>query len=581
MQIIKKVLSILSTKERKECIVLVIMMIMGAIMETVGIGVIMPLIAMMGNENFLLKYPLLQELYQNVGANSHSEVIVTTTVALIIFYLFKNAFMIFLTRKQVKFSFDKQNSTAKLLLAYYLQQPYLFHLDRNSATLIRNITTSIHSIFAVLVVNIFMLITECFVVLMVWLMLVLVDAFTATVVAGILGSLIYLLIKTIKNNLAKQGKILQASGGEYIKWLNQALNSVKETKVLCKEKFFLEEFAENYQKYNNANFTYIFMNNLPRFSIETVVMLGMLMMIIYKIATNVNPTTIVPLLGLLAFSAFRLMPSANRIVNMYNSFSFYVPVFDLLYEDFMAIKNKDVLAELEYSSSKFIFDKELVVNNLSFTYPSNVEQIVLDEVSFSIEKGSFVGIVGVSGAGKTTFVDILLGLLEPTTGNIYVDGVDIFSEIRSWQKKMAYVPQSIYLVDGTISENIALGERAEQIDPEKVKKALAMAELLDFVNELPDGIKSTVGERGVKLSGGQRQRIGIARALYLNPEVLILDEATSALDTETEGAITDTILKLKGEITIIAIAHRLTTLEKCDFKIKFDDGKVEVLKESV
>lgn len=202
---------------------------------------------------------------------------------------------------------------------------------------------------------------------------------------------------------------------------------------------------------------------------------------------------------------------------------------------------------------------------------------VLQDISFTIPKGKFVGIIGPSGAGKTTFVDILLGLLEPTSGKITVDGVDIFSNIRGWQANLAYVPQSIYLIDGTIKENIALGVAEDEIDNELINKVLHMAELYDFVYSQPDNINTNVGERGVKLSGGQRQRIGIARALYQQPEVLILDEATSALDNETEKSITDTILKLKGKITIIAIAHRTSTLEQCDFKVKFENGKAVVI----
>lgn len=222
-----------------------------------------------------------------------------------------------------------------------------------------------------------------------------------------------------------------------------------------------------------------------------------------------------------------------------------------------------------------IFTKKICVSELCFSYPGIGKQ-VLNKISFTIPKGTFAGVIGPSGAGKTTFVDILLGLLHPTSGNISVDGKSIYDDIHAWQANLAYVPQSIYLIDGTIRENIALGTSEENIDDELIEKVLRMSELYSFVHELPEGLNTTVGERGVKLSGGQRQRIGIARALYCQPEVLILDEATSALDSETEKSITDTILKLKGKITIIAVAHRLTTLEQCDFKVKFEDAKVEL-----
>ena len=256
-----------------------------------------------------------------------------------------------------------------------------------------------------------------------------------------------------------------------------------------------------------------------------------------------------------------------------------MPLFEELYREFLAIKSRAVHRrelKLATDSGKLSFQRELSVENLGFAYPGR-EETVLKEVSFHVPKGAFVGIVGPSGAGKTTFVDILLGLLRPAKGRILVDGVDVWQDIRAWQANIAYVPQTIYLIDGTIRENIALGMRPEDIDDDKVRRVLKMAELHDFVAAQPKGINAMVGERGVRLSGGQRQRIGIARALYQEPEVLILDEATSSLDSATEESITHTILKLKGEITILSIAHRVSTLAECDFKVKFAEGEAMLL----
>ena len=291
--------------------------------------------------------------------------------------------------------------------------------------------------------------------------------------------------------------------------------------------------------------------------------------------TGVEPQSIVPSLGVLGLAAVRLMPSVNRIISLFNTIKFNMPLFNEMYDDLLAIKNekdKDEQNRLHTTVRKLQFHEEITVRNLTFSYP-NTKKEILKNISFSIPKGSFVGIVGASGAGKTTFVDILLGLLPPENGAILVDGKNIYDDISSWLCNIAYVPQSIYLIDGSIRENIALGIPADKVSEERIRTVLKMAELSDFVEALNEKENTRVGERGALLSGGQKQRIGIARALYSNPSVLVLDEATSALDNETEKSITSTILKLKGEITIISIAHRLSTLESCDFKIKIEGGK--------
>ena len=346
-----------------------------------------------------------------------------------------------------------------------------------------------------------------------------------------------------------------------------------------KEGAFLQEFAQSYERFGIENRQFLFLNQLPRVIIETLVVCALLFLIIGKITLGDAPMDIVPLLAVLALAAFRLMPSVNRIVTLSNGIKFQMPLFDELYREMIAIKSRKFhhrKLKLADVPPPLPFNEAIRVEHLGFYYPGTSEEVLTD-VSFSIPKGNFVGIVGPSGAGKTTFVDILLGLFVPTRGRITVDDVDIRHELRAWQANIAYVPQSIYLTDATIRENVALGESLDEIDDARVHKALAMAELDEFVNAQPKGIKTMVGERGVKLSGGQRQRIGIARALYQQPEVLILDEATSALDTETENSITDTILKFKGQITIIAIAHRTSTLTECDFKVRFENGVTEVL----
>lgn len=572
-----KVFKILTKEKQRYCVLIVFCMLIGAILEAVGIGAILPLISVMGQGDFLLCHPKLAELLAEVSISSHTGFIIAAATALIVFYVLKNLYIGWMLRMQMRFSLDNQVEYAGNLMNAYLNKEYLYHVEHNSANILRNVSSGPQIIFSNILVNVFTLLTEVITAAMIWAMLVMVDAFTAIVMAAVLGTIMYGIVKAFRRRITRQGEIQSRYSAEYTKWLNQGLGAIKETKVLRKEDYFYREFARNYKQFGDANQVFMFLNQVPRLMIETLVTGGLLILIISKLAMGYEPMDIVPLLGVLALAAFRLMPCANRIVNMFNGIKFQMPFFNILYEDLLEAKELVYTRKQEKAQAVRIpFKQSINIENLSFQYPQGKE-LVLDDISFSIPKGSFCGIIGPSGAGKTTFVDILLGLLQPTDGRIAIDRQDIAENLGGWQMNLSYVPQSIYLIDGSIKENIALGVPYKDIDDDKIKKVLQMAELYDFVAALPDKLETMVGERGVKLSGGQRQRIGIARALYYEPEVLILDEATSALDNETEKNITETILKLKGQITIIAIAHRVSTLEECDFKVKFENGRIETV----
>ena len=571
MQSILKLFSILTTVQKKECFFIIFTMTIGAILEAIGIGTILPLISVIENENIFLEYPKVKYYVNICGIYTHTQLIVAVSILLILVFCVKNLYLACQLKMQINFSLKNQIYFSKMLMREYLFKPYLFHLNHNTATILRNVNNTGRVIFTDMYISAFQLLTEIITAFIIWLMLLWIDIFTATIAAGFMAILLYSIMQVFRKKITEQGIKQNEYAVSYLKWVNQGLGAIKETKVLRKENYFLQEFAKAYEEFGNANRKFLFINQLPRMIIETVVVSGLLLLIIVKMLLGAPPEQIVPILGVLALAAFRLMPSANRIVNLSNTIRFSMPLFDEVYNEYIDIKNNKLRKNLINSiteTNKINFDNEIKINNLCFNYSKN--KTVLNNISFIIPKGKFVGIIGPSGVGKTTFVDILLGLLEPTNGSITVDGIDIFTNIRGWQANLAYVPQSIYLIDGTIKENIALGVSENEIDNELIDKVLHMAEMYDFVYRQPDNINTNVGERGVKLSGGQRQRIGIARALYQKPEVLILDEATSALDNETEKSITDTILKLKGKITIIAIAHRLTTLQACDSKIDFE-----------
>jgi ATP-binding cassette, subfamily B, bacterial PglK len=571
-----KIFKILTPKQMRTCAFLIVLMFFGAVMEAVGIGALYPLITIIGTPDFLNKHEKIRDIVALFGIDAQSQFIILCSFLLIAFYIFKNLFTLLQTRMQIRFSMNNQKDYTKRLYSYYLSKPYLYHVNTNSSILIRNIISGGRIVFADILVSTLSMITELITVLVIWIMLLAIDWFIGLVVAVVLGPLVFLILQSFRKRITKQGELQNRCISDYTKWLYQGLGAIKETKVMQKEDYFITEFNRSYSEYSDSSRDFMYIDKIPRVLVELTGIGGILLLVIIKIAIGVTPQSIVPSLGVLALAAVRLMPSTNRIISLFNTIKFNMPLFNEIFPDLILIKNKKNLDEQHISkvvAVKMPFEKQISIEHLSFHYPES-EKEILHDISFFIPKGKFVGIVGPSGAGKTTFVDILLGLLPPTKGHIFVDGKDIYENISSWLFNIAYVPQSIYLIDGTIRENIALGVPHGEVQSEKIEKVLKMSELYTFVNSMPEKDFTEVGEQGIKLSGGQKQRIGIARALYNAPSVLILDEATSALDNDTEKSITNTILKLKGSLTIISIAHRLSTLENCDFKIKFKNGTV-------
>lgn len=578
MYSLKLLFSIFTPKQCRLCVILFVAMLIGGVLEAAGIGTILPLISVMGQPDFLDHYPQAASFAQAVGIHTHTSLIMSLAALLIVLYFVKNIYIAWETRLQINFAMYNQMFYASQLMRGYLAKPYTFFLENNTATLLRNVSQGPITVFTAAIIPAFMILTEMVTATVIWLMLVMADPFTAIVVAGVMGAMLLSIIRVFRRSIMRMGHASSDAQAGYLKWLNQGLGAIKETKVLCRENFFAAQFEQAYRIYGDAYRKFTFVGQVPRLLIESIVVTALLLLIMIKLALGQQPMEIVPLLGVLALAAFRLMPSANRIVTCYNNLKFQMPLIQELYPELMEIRREQMEGKQRLpldQSTALPFSKSIRVENLCFAYEKSVD-LVLRDVNFEIRKGCFMGVVGPSGAGKTTFVDLLLGLLKPTGGRILVDGYDIADNVRGWRANIAYVPQSIYLIDATIRENIALGETTENIDDHRIEEALRKAELSDFVNMQPDGVRTVVGERGVKLSGGQRQRIGIARAIYQHPTVLVLDEATSALDGETERSITDTILKLKGQITIISIAHRVSTLEECDFKVHFDNGTASI-----
>ena len=578
-----KIFKILTPKQLRICFALIFLMLVIAVFEAFGIGLLYPLITIIGDPAYLEKHAEIAKIISYLGITTHKSLVIFLSLVLVFFYIFKNFLILFQGKLQIAFTLNNQADYTKRLYKYYINKPYLFHVDTNFSVILRNINLGCIIVFSQILTNTLIIITNIITMIVIWILLLIMDWVMAIVIAFILAPLMLGILNYFRKKINKYGTRQNECNVEYIKWLNQGFWSVKETKVMQKEAFFTEEFSKAFNEFTVIQKQFLFINRFPKCIIEMVCVGGILLLITFKMIFNTDPSSIIPALGVLALAAMRLMPCMNQITGLFNEIKFKMPFFNEVFDDFIAIKNQkkeDEVSNQRGEKERLPFDKEISVENLTFGYP-DTNKNVFENVSFSIPKGKFVGVVGTSGAGKTTFVDILLGLLQPSGGAINVDGKNIFNNIQGWLDNVSYVPQSIYLIDGTIRENIAFGILPEDIDDERIEKVLKMAELYDFVQSLELKENTQCGDKGAKLSGGQKQRIGIARALYQNPSVLILDEATSALDTETEKQITETINKLKGEITIIAIAHRLSTLENCDFKIKFENNSATIIEEKV
>ena len=578
-----KIFKILTPKQLRICFALIILMFVIAVFEAFGIGLLYPLITIIGDPAYLEKHAEIAKIISYLGITTHKSLVIFLSLGLVFFYIFKNFLILFQGKLQIAFTLNNQADYTKRLYKYYINKPYLFHVDTNFSVILRNINLGCIIVFSQILTNTLIIITNIITMIVIWILLLIMDWVMAIVIAFILAPLMLGILNYFRKKINKYGTRQNECNVEYIKWLNQGFWSVKETKVMQKEAFFTEEFSKAFNEFTVTQKQFLFINRFPKCIIEMVCVGGILLLITFKMIFNTDPSSIIPALGVLALAAMRLMPCMNQITGLFNEIKFKMPFFNEVYDDFIAIKNEKKEDEINSQTGqkeRIPFNKEISVTNLTFGYP-DTNKNVFENVSFTIPKGKFVGVVGPSGAGKTTFVDILLGLLQPSGGSINVDGKNIFENIQGWLDNVSYVPQSIYLIDGTIRENIAFGILPEDIDDKRIEKVLKMAELYDFVQSLELKENTPCGDKGAKLSGGQKQRIGIARALYQNPSVLILDEATSALDTETEKQITETINKLKGEITIIAIAHRLSTLENCDFKIKFENNSATIIEEKI
>lgn len=576
VSMLKKIRCIFDRKQKFQLLLLGIMIFIGGFLETLGVGAMMPVVMVLITPETLLayiqKYDFLQKICNFFHIQNVSQITIALLFALMAVYVIKNLYILLLTYKQNAFIDQNRNRMISRVMAEFLNRPYEQYLGADIPTVFRITDNDIPHAFS-LMLSLIQLASEVVVSGLIFVMMLILDAEMTLFVIVLFGVLTLLIIKVFKPRLNKIGSKNQSIQSRIAKWRIQAIYGLKDVKVLNREEFFVRNYYESGKVGANVATTYAVLNNMPRLLIETVFIVGMLGFLMLFIKGGGDMSLMVSTVSAFGVAAMRVLPSVNRINTYITQISYTQPSLDFVYQNLQeGMKTDAMLAERKAKAQKekLRLEHQIELNHISFHYPDSDKDIFTD-AHMVVPKGKSVGIIGTSGAGKSTVVDILLGLLHAQEGEITCDGVDIFRNYESWLAQVGYIPQSIYLVDESIRDNIAFGIDKDKINEKRIWEVLAEAQLKEFVEELPEGLDTTIGDRGVRLSGGQRQRIGIARALYHDPEILVFDEATSALDNDTEAAVMDAVNSFHGKKTMIIIAHRLNTIEKCDIIYKVEN----------
>lgn len=574
-KILKKMMQLLDGKQKRFMVLLLFMMLIGAVLEAASVAVIVPVISIVVDPMSFQENDLIITLFQMSGFQSERTFAVFVMIMLIVAFLLKNVFLFVQQKVLYHFVYTNQFRTSERMMRNYLRRGYEFYLNADTAVVQRSITSDVNNMYA-LILAVLQLVSEGIIFVVLVVISVIKEPVMSILIAVLLMVTLLVIKIVLKPIMYKAGKDNQDYYSGLFKWISQTVTGIKEVKIGGREKYFVDAYSACGKGYVDAVQKYTLFNNIPRLLIEVMCVTGVVLYFIIIYLCGEGSGDVITTIVLLGVVLVRLMPCANRINNQLNNISYFEPFFmgvsDHL-QDEIAEKNVDMTI-FEVPKEKLPIREEIRMEHVSYHYP-NTEKWVLKDASLTIPVGSAIGIVGSSGAGKSTIVDVMLGLLELKEGSIFADGVNILEKgnYRKWLKNIGYIPQSIFMLDDTIRRNIAFGIPDEQIDDERVWQVLRDAKLEEFVKDLPEGLDTGIGERGVRISGGQRQRIGIARALYEDPEVLVLDEATSALDNDTEKAIMDSINCLHGKKTLIIIAHRLQTIEKCDSVYRIEEGK--------
>ena len=563
---------IFDKRDKGKLLLLMAAIVAGSFLELLAVMVFAPFIEVLQNQGAIQTTWYLRAVYELFGFRSSKHFIVFFCGGIIVVYVVKNLYLILEKDYIFRFSYNTQMKLSTRLLSAYMKEPYTFHLNHNIAILQRSLHEDT-SRFMQVILYALELGAELAVSTVLIVYLLIESKSITLIVLGLLAVFVGGFLMITRKYSRKLGLENQGYQGKIFQWMNQSLGGIKEIKILEREEYFTDEFQKYWKKYARGLHIARTISILPKYAVEAVSMTGLLVAVIVKLLFGeADSVYYLSQLAVFAVAAMRLMPSVGRINEHASNMLYALPSVELVYHDLVGIEGLSE-TQKEAETEGWRLQKEIRVQGVSYHYPDTEEQ-VLDDVNFTIKKGASVAFIGSTGSGKTTMADMILGLLTPQKGAVMADDINIHEKPKTFHAQIGYIPQTIYLSDDTIRNNIAFGIRQENIDERAVQEAVEKAQLREFIDSLPLGLDTFVGDRGVRLSGGQRQRIGIARALYHDPEILVLDEATSALDNERESAVMEAIEHLQGVKTMIIIAHRLTTIRNVDVIYEVGDGKV-------
>ena len=574
IKILKKINILMDGKQKREMVGLLLMMVVSAFLETGAVMMVMAVVEMIIKPDTLTQGETYQKICSILHLSGTVEFSVLAILFLIFLYIAKNSFQFFLQKSLYRFVYTNQFHTAANLMKNFVKRDYEFYLNAETSVIQRSITADVSNMYA-LILSVLQIASESIVALFLVIALAMQDPVMTVVIAVLLLVTLVVIKNIIKPIMNRTGKENQDYGASMFSWIAQTIQGIKDIKVAGKEQYFINEYCKVGEGYVKAMERFSLFNNTPKLLIETVCIAGLLGYILVLIVSGADVSAMISLFAAFGIAAMRLLPAASRINNQMTSMAFNEPFFFNVSDNLVEETNEQN-TDISYAvvaKEKLPVTRAVTLQDITYHYP-NSDKLIFDHASVTFPIGKSIGVVGASGAGKTTIIDIVLGLLNLQGGKVLADDVDIQSHYREWLANVGYIPQMIFLLDADIRKNVAFGIPEEEIDDEKLWYALREAQLDEFIKTLPDGVCTGIGERGIRLSGGQRQRIGIARALYNDPEVLILDEATSALDNDTEAAIMDSINRLHGKKTLLIIAHRLQTIEKCDMVYRVENGAI-------